>query len=125
MKFCDEKDKIVILKSWMKSRPVAANVRAINFTDVNNEKNLEEGTTKKYIEQVAKELNYFVDRDDLFQRHAFTQLRLLEDGRDGFGIGHAREFYENGAWGWFHAAVREYSLESFLCQLPRGLSFFV
>jgi len=39
------------------------NRQAIHFSDVDNELNIEQGTTKKYIKQVAKEWNYIVDHE--------------------------------------------------------------
>ena len=63
IKSYDENDKLAILKSWMGSRPPELNRHAIHFSDVDSELNIEPGTTKKYIKQVAEKWNYIVDHE--------------------------------------------------------------
>jgi hypothetical protein len=68
----NENDIKAILTSWMKSRDNVLNTRVITFTEVDKELGLEIGSAKKYIENIAKSLNYEVlekgDNTILFKR---------------------------------------------------------
>lgn len=58
-----EGDKKAILASWMGSRPAKLNSQVIHFTEVDRELKLENGTTKKYIKEIAARWHYVVQHE--------------------------------------------------------------
>jgi Predicted nucleotide-binding protein containing TIR-like domain len=56
----DEGDIKVVLQSWMGSRPVELNVKAIRFADVDRELNLPAGSAEMHLEEIAKRWRYKV-----------------------------------------------------------------
>lgn len=58
----DPDDIVVLIQSWMGSRAISDNSRAIIFSDVDTRLNLVPGSAEKYIEQAAAGWNYSVER---------------------------------------------------------------
>ena len=72
-KYSDE-DRKAILTSWMGSRPSSENLKVIHFAEVDRQLNLEPGTTKQLIKEVATRWRYVPahegDHTILFQQAA-------------------------------------------------------
>ena len=58
-----EGDIKAILASWMGSRPANLNSRVIHFADVDRELKLDQGTTKRYIKEIAVRWRYVVQHE--------------------------------------------------------------
>ena len=59
----DENDKKGILASWMRSRPSSENTKVIHFSEIDTELNLEPGSTKKLIKEIASRWSYVVEHE--------------------------------------------------------------
>jgi hypothetical protein len=59
----NESDKKAIIESWMGSRPAPDNLKVIHFNKVDQELGLEQGSTKKYIKEIASRWNYIVSQE--------------------------------------------------------------
>lgn len=58
-----EGDFKAVLASWMRSRSVADNRKVIHFAKVDSELELEPGTARKHVKEVARKLGYAVEHE--------------------------------------------------------------
>ena len=75
---CSDKDDCIsLIESWMGSRPMSENTRAIRYDDVDRELKLKPGSARLYIEQAARRWDYVPARkgqDTILFREINTRI---------------------------------------------------
>ena len=72
-------DILAILQSWMGSRPARLNTQVIRYAEVDQELNIPSGSTRQYIEQVARRWDYIVE-------HKGEHTILFKDSPDKYRV---------------------------------------